>query len=60
MRGASAPAHKNMQSTVMLILTKHDEVLPGQMMERISDGDFYRGNQGIMSPFPTAAESEQP
>jgi hypothetical protein len=41
----------------MLVLTKHDESLSGQGMKRISDDNFRRRNQGIMSPFPIAAGS---
>jgi hypothetical protein len=57
MRGAVGPAHKDMRSAVVLILTKNDEALSGQRMERIPDSDFCSRNQGIMSPFPIAAGS---
>jgi len=60
MRGAIGRAHKDMRSAIVLILTKNDEALSGQWMERIPDGDFYSRNQGIMSPFPTAGASVPP
>ena len=56
MRGAAGPAHKHMRSAVVLILTKDDEGLSSQGMERIPDGDFCRRNQGIMSPLPSRGE----
>jgi len=55
MRGAIGRAHKDMRSAIVLILTKNDEALSAQRMERIPDGDFSGRNQGIMNPFPIAA-----
>jgi hypothetical protein len=43
----------------MLVLTKHDESLSGQGMKRISDDNFRRRYQGIMSPFPIKEVSGQ-
>ena len=58
MRGTVGRAHKDMRSAIVLILTKNDEALSGQWMERIPDGDFGGRNQGIMSPLPMPAASE--
>jgi hypothetical protein len=52
MRGPVHLAQEDMRRAVVLILTKDNEGLPGQRMERISDGDFRNRNQGIMSPPP--------
>ena len=60
MRGAFRPAQEDMRSAIMLILTKDDEGLPGQWMERISDGEFRDRNRGIMNPLPMPAVNEQP
>jgi len=59
MRGAVGPAYKDMRSAVVIILTKNDEALSAQRMERIPDGDFSGRNQGIMNPFPTLVGSGQ-
>jgi hypothetical protein len=44
----------------MLILTKDDEALSAQRMERIPDRDFMRQNRGIMSPLQIPVESGPP
>ncbi len=60
MRGAAGPAHKDMRSAIVFILTKYDESLSDQRMERIPDGEFCDRNQGIMSPLPIAGASAPP
>ena len=56
MRGAVGRAHKDMRSAIVLILTKNDEALSGQWMERIPDGDLFGRNQGLWRPSDTGGE----